>query len=56
MIAAGVVFVRECWRITMNPPGLEPQARKGRSLWAGKKEADGVWKGFWSLALSESPR
>jgi len=31
-------------------PGQEPQSRRGRGLWAGRQEADGVWRGFWSLA------
>ena len=47
--SADVVFVRESWRVTMNPPGQEPQDRRGRSLWVGRKEADGVWRGFWAL-------
>jgi uncharacterized protein (TIGR02246 family) len=49
-----VVFVRESWRVTMNPPGQEPQDRRGRGLWIGRKEADGVWRTFWSLARIEA--
>ena len=45
-----VIFVRESWRFTVNPPGQEPQDRGGRGLWVGRKEADGVWRVFWSLA------
>ena len=48
--SADVVFVRESMRVTMNPPGQEPQDRRGRGLWVGRKEADGVWRVFWSLA------
>jgi uncharacterized protein (TIGR02246 family) len=50
----GVVFVRESWMVTMNPPGQEPQGRRGRGLWVGRKEADGVWRTFWSLARLEA--
>ena len=48
--AGDVVFVRERWLFTANPPGQKPQQHRGRGLWVGKKEADGVWRGFWSLA------
>jgi uncharacterized protein (TIGR02246 family) len=44
-----VVFVRESWRFTISLPGQEPQDRRGRGLWVGKKEADGVWRALWSL-------
>ena len=52
--SADVVVVHESWRLTMNPPGQGPQDRGGRSLWAGRKEADGVWRAFWSLARLEA--
>ena len=52
--SADVVSVRESWRVTTNPPGQEPQDRRGRGLWVGKKEADGVWRVFWSLARLEA--
>jgi uncharacterized protein (TIGR02246 family) len=52
--SADVVFVRESWTITMNPPGQEPRSHKGRSLWVGRQEADGVWRAFWSLARLDS--
>jgi uncharacterized protein (TIGR02246 family) len=50
----GVIFVRESWMVTMNPPGQEPQGRRGRGLWVGRKGADGVWRTFWSLARLEA--
>jgi uncharacterized protein (TIGR02246 family) len=49
-----IVIVRESWRVTMNPPGQAPQDHRGRGLWAGRKEADGVWRTFWSLARLEA--
>jgi uncharacterized protein (TIGR02246 family) len=52
--SADVVFVRESWRVTMNPPGQEPQDHRGRGLWVGRKETDGVWRTFWSLARLEA--
>jgi uncharacterized protein (TIGR02246 family) len=52
--SADVVSVRESWRVTTNPPGQEPQDRRGRGLWVGRKEADGVWRAFWSLARLEA--
>ena len=52
--SADVVFVRESWTITMNPPGQAPQSRRGRGLWVGRQEADGVWRAFWSLARLDS--
>ena len=48
--SADVVFVRESWKLTVNPPGQEPQDRRARGLWVGRKESDGVWRVFWSLA------
>ena len=52
--AADAVFVRESWRLTVHPPGQEPQDRRGRSLWVGRKEADGVWRAFWALGRLEA--
>jgi ketosteroid isomerase-like protein len=51
---ADAVFVRESWRVTMNLPGQEPKNHTGRSLWVGRKAADGVWRTFWSLARLEA--
>lgn len=48
--AADFVFIRERWLFTANPPGQEPQQRRGRSLWIGRKDADGAWRAFWALA------
>lgn len=52
--SADVVFVRESMRVTMNPPGQQPQDRRARGLWVGRRESDGVWRGFWSLARLEA--
>lgn len=43
------VVVRESWTVTLTPPGQEPQSRRGRSLWAGRRESDGVWRAFCAL-------
>jgi uncharacterized protein (TIGR02246 family) len=48
--AGNHVFVRESWKVTMQPPGQEAISRTGKSLWIGKKEPDGVWRAFWALA------
>ena len=48
--SADLVFVRESWTVTMNPHGEVPKSHRGRGLWAGRQEADGVWRAFWSLA------
>ena len=48
--SADLVFVRENWTVTMHPPGQDAQGHRGRGLWVGRQEADGVWRAFWSLA------
>jgi uncharacterized protein (TIGR02246 family) len=52
--SADLVFVRESWTVTMNPRGQQPQSHKGRSLWIGRREADGVWRTFWALGRLDS--
>jgi uncharacterized protein (TIGR02246 family) len=52
-ISGDVAVVRESWTVTMNPPGQAPHAHPGRSLWTARREADGVWRGFWMLARLE---
>jgi uncharacterized protein (TIGR02246 family) len=52
--SADVVFVRESMTVTMNPPGQAPQDSRARGLWVGRKESDGVWRVFWSLARLEA--
>ena len=49
------VFVRESWKVTLQPPGQEAMSRTGKGLWAGRKEADGVWRTFWALARLDEP-
>lgn len=49
------VFVRESWKVTMQPPGQRPVSRTGKGLWIGRKEADGVWRTFWALARLDEP-
>jgi len=52
--SADLVVVRESWTVTMNPPGQESRSHRGRGLWVGRQEADGVWRAFWSLARLDS--
>jgi uncharacterized protein (TIGR02246 family) len=52
--SADLVAVRESWTVTMNPPGQAPQSSRGRGLWVGRREADGVWRAFSSLARLEA--
>jgi len=44
------VFVRESFKVTMQPPGQEAISKNGKGLWIGRKESDGVWRAFWALA------
>ena len=50
----GSVVVRESWTVTLTPPGQEPQSHRGRSLWAGRRESDGVWRAFWALGRMDT--
>jgi uncharacterized protein (TIGR02246 family) len=49
------VFVRESWKVTIQPPDEEATSHAGRGLWIGRKEADGVWRTFWALARLDEP-
>jgi len=49
------VFVRESWKVTLQPPGEGTISRAGKGLWIGRKETDGVWRTFWALARLDEP-
>jgi uncharacterized protein (TIGR02246 family) len=53
--AGNHVFVRESFKVSLQPPGEEATSHAGKGLWIGRKEADGVWRTFWALARLDAP-